>query len=132
MTPRTLPLSLVPDSWRSWDTMVQSARAQNAINRDEAAERQALKESFVEELQRLMARGGVREYAFFAKKRNKVQAPQVWEELWDVANERDFPRHLMTLLFMASEGQSVQAYAKEILGGLCEQVAEYEAEVRTV
>jgi hypothetical protein len=26
----------------------------------------------------------------------------------------------------------VQAYAKEILGGLCEQVAEYEAEVRTV
>jgi hypothetical protein len=132
MTLHTLPLREVPDTLGAFDRIVQSARAQNAINRDEAAERQALKESFVEEIQRLMAKGGVREYAFFAKKRNKVQAPQVWEELWDVANERDFPRHLMTLLFMASEGQSVQAYAKEILGQLCEQVAEYEAEVRTV
>jgi hypothetical protein len=129
---RTFTLDDVPASYGAWDTMVQSARAQNAINRDEAAERQALKESFKEEIQRLLSKGGVREYAFFAKKRNKVQAPQVWEELWDVANERDYPRHLMTLLFMASEGQSVQAYAKEILGGLCEQVAEYEAEVRTV
>jgi hypothetical protein len=132
MTVHTISMRNIPDTLGAFDTMVQSARAQNAINRDEAAERQALKESFVEELQRLMAKGGVREYAFFAKKRNKVQAPQVWEELWDVANERDFPRHLMTLLFMASEGQSVQAYAKEILGQLCEQVAEYEAEERTV
>jgi hypothetical protein len=132
MTVHTISMRNIPDTLGAFDRMVQSARAQNAINRDEAAERQALKESFVEELQRLMAKGGVREYAFFAKKRNKVQAPQVWEELWDVANERDFPRHLMTLLFMASEGQSVQEYAKEILGGLCDHVAEYEAEVRTV
>jgi hypothetical protein len=132
MTPRTLPLSAVPNSWGSWDTMVQSARAQNAINRDEAAERQALKESFKEELQRLMSKGGIRAFAFFAKKRNQVQAPEVWELLWDVANEKEFPRVLMRFLHMAAEGFPVQEYAKEILGELCDQVAEYEAEERTV
>lgn len=132
MTPRTLPLSAVPASFGSWDTMVQSARAQNAINRDEAAERQALKESFVEELQRLLSKGGIESFAFFAKKRDGIQAPKVWEVLWDFSSEEDLPRRLMTLVFMASEGIAVQEYAKEIRELLCDQVAEYEAEVRTV
>jgi hypothetical protein len=130
MTPRTLPLSAVPASFGAWDTMVQSAREQNRQNRDAEAEREAIKGWTQDEMRRLLSEGGMRAFAFFAKRRNQVQAPQMWEVLWDVSSERDLPRHLMTLLFMASEGQSVQAYAKEILGGLCEQVAEYEAEVR--
>jgi hypothetical protein len=132
MNVHTISLDAIPDTLGAFDRMTRLSSEQNHLNRDAEAERDALKEILKEELQRVMAKGGINAFVFFVKKRDGVQAPKAWEVLWEWVNEEDFPRHLMTLLFMASEGQSVQAYAKEILGGLCDHVAEYEAEVRTV
>lgn len=124
----TITMNAVPDMLGCHERMYQAARRQNESNRCAEAERAAKVEQNVDDIERLLSTGGLRAPVFWARRRNKIRATPLNEILWDAAVEGENPHHLLKLLFLASEGQDVTEYAKELRRLVVLQAAEDQAE----
>lgn len=137
MTPRTLPLSAVPDSLGAWDRTARLASEQNAINDPHEEDRRERKQLLQDALEDALSENDVDAPAFFAKPRKNrdtahsspFRAPSVGEVLVDaLASRKGLQRRLAQLLLDAALGMDVEAQANGLIRDATEEFAENEVD----